>query len=421
MDFLYMNLTAALMIFAIVSIRAMLKNKIPYIAIGILWVLAIMRLYIPFHFKSDFSIYNGIYYLRSWLAQNDLLQVGYSQYYIDRILRQLWAMPEVKATVFIIWFVGVILISRYYLKDHRVCRKIWQTAEKSPLETMVKEILSNYDCNKKISIRQSDRINCPVACGVFYHGIIIPANLKQMNQKYFEQILLHEYMHHKYKHPLLQHILVFILCLNWFNPAIWLFYHFASRDTEISCDRHVMQIIGEKERKSYALNLVNMAGAKEKGKIFQNGFAKKENKEMKERIVAIMKFKKFSALAVAFSMLIPTTMASAFCTDSNYVFGDEINDGELIVLEEHFLEEETLYLTYEELKPYITGQETRATSKINIDGYKRTYSSADAIPTTIKVSMERDGYTYTGTLKLVNIEKEGSTYIGYYSGTLYRQ
>lgn len=87
MDFLYMNLSAALMIFAIVSIRAMLKNKIPYIAIGILWVLAIMRLYIPFHFKSDFSIYNGIYYLRSWLAQNDLLQVGYSQYYIDRILR----------------------------------------------------------------------------------------------------------------------------------------------------------------------------------------------------------------------------------------------------------------------------------------------------------------------------------------------
>lgn len=161
MDFLYMNLSAALMIFAIVSIRAMLNNKIPYIAIGILWVL-----------------------------------------------------------VFIIWFVGVILISRYYLKDHRVCRKIWQTAEKSPLETMVKEILSNYDCNKKISIRQSDRINCPVACGVFYHGIIIPANLKQMNQKYFEQILLHEYMHHKYKHPLLQHILVFILCLNWFNPAI---------------------------------------------------------------------------------------------------------------------------------------------------------------------------------------------------------
>lgn len=363
MDFLYMNLSAALMIFAIVSIRAMLNNKIPYIAIGILWVL-----------------------------------------------------------VFIIWFVGVILISRYYLKDHRVCRKIWQTAEKSPLETMVKEILSNYDCNKKISIRQSDRINCPVACGVFYHGIIIPANLKQMNQKYFEQILLHEYMHHKYKHPLLQHILVFILCLNWFNPAIWLFYHFVSRDTEISCDRHVMQIIGEKERKSYALNLVNMAGAKEKGKIFQNGFAKKENKEMKERIVAIMKFKKFSALAVAFSMLIPTTMASAFCTDSNYVFGDEISDNTInvVVTDEGYVDTETINVTMEELEPYITVQETRATSKINIDGYKRTYSTP-SIPNTLEVSVERDGYTYTGTLKLVHMEYDGSKYIGYYSGTLYRQ
>lgn len=183
-----------------------------------------------------------------------------------------------------------------------------------------------------------------------------------------------------------------------------------------------MQIIGEKERKSYALNLVNMAGAKEKGKIFQNGFAKKENKEMKERIVAIMKFKKFSALAVAFSMLIPTTMASAFCTDSNYVFGDEISDNTInvVVTDEGYVDTETINVTMEELEPYITVQETRATSKINIDGYKRTYSTP-SIPNTLEVSVERDGYTYTGTLKLVHMEYDGSKYIGYYSGTLYRQ
>ena len=165
-----------------------------------------------------------------------------------------------------------------------------------------------------------------------------------------------------------------------------------------------------------------MAGAKEKGKIFQNGFAKKENKEMKERIVAIMKFKKFSALAVAFSMLIPTTMASAFCTDSNYVFGDEISDNTInvVVTDEGYVDTETINVTMEELEPYITVQETRATSKINIDGYKRTYSTP-SIPNTLEVSVERDGYTYTGTLKLVHMEYDGSKYIGYYSGTLYRQ
>lgn len=418
MNFLYMNLSATVLILATVGIRAASRNKVPYIVIWLLWGLVMLRLWVPFHFTSDFSIYNGIYNIRKWLAQKDLLEIDYYTYYFDRQLHELWGMPAVRAAVFGIWLVGAILIGSYYLKDHRICKKIWQDGEESPLQAEIQTILSQYGCNQEIRIRQSEQIQCPVACGVFYHGILIPANLREMDQKSFVQILLHEYMHHKYRHPLLQYFLVMILCLNWFNPAVWLLYVYVSRDIEISCDRHVIQVIGEKEKRGYARNLVHMAGAKKKEYAFHNGFAKKV---MEERIVAIMKFKKFSALAVAFSMLIPAGVASAFCTDSNYIFGDEINDGELIVLEEHFLEEETLYLTYEELEPYITGQETRAVSKINIDGYKRTYSSADTVASSIKVSMEKDGYTYSGTLKLVRIENDGSKYIGYYSGTLYRQ
>lgn len=64
MGSLYMNLSAALMIFAIVVLRKELKNKVPDIAIWILWGLAIIRLYIPFHIESNFSVYNGIYYVR---------------------------------------------------------------------------------------------------------------------------------------------------------------------------------------------------------------------------------------------------------------------------------------------------------------------------------------------------------------------
>ncbi len=418
MDFLYMNLSAALMIVAIVCIRAALKNKVPPIAIGVLWGLAIARLCVPYHLESNLSIYNGMYHIRRWLAENNLLQLDRSKYYFDRILHYVWSMPEVKVAVFIIWAVGAILIGRYYLRDYRICKRIWHDAEESPLQADMKSILSLYGCNKEISIRQSDKIDQPVACGVLYHGIIIPRNLEQMNQKRFEQILLHEYMHHKYRHPLLQYVIVFILSLNWFNPAIWLFYFFVSRDIEISCDNHVLQVIGEEEKGEYAKNLLCMAAAKERKYAFYNGFAKKV---IEERIVAIMKFKRFSTLAVAFSMLIPTGMASAFCTDSNYVFGDEINSGEVIVLEEGFFDEETINVSYEELAPFITGQETRATSKINIERFKRTYTSADAVAKTIKVSMDRNGYTYTGTLKLVDMEKDGSNYIGYYSGTLYRQ
>lgn len=417
MSFLYMNLSAAFMILAIIGVRAICKNKVPYIAIWLLWGLAVMRLCIPFHLESNFSIYNGIYHIRRWLATSDFIQVGHNKYYFDRVIYQLWAMPEVKVVVFGIWIVGASLISHYYLKDYRICRTIWKTAEESPLQPEMEAILSKYDCCKVIRIRQSNQIDCPVACGIFYHGIIIPTNLKQMDQKKFEQMLLHEYMHHKYMHPLLEHILVMILCLNWFNPMIWLFYFYVNRDMEILCDNHVLHVIGEEEKAIYARNLLDMASVTRKEYILYKGFAKQA---IRERIVAIMKFKRFSALAVVFSMFIPTTMASAFCTDSNYVFGDEINDSEMIVLAEKFSDEEMIYVTYEELLPYITVQETKATSKINIERYARTYTSP-SIPDSIKVSMERNGYTYSGTLQLVEIDRVGSKYIGYYSGTLYRE
>lgn len=76
----------------------------------------------------------------------------------------------------------------------------------------------------------------------------------------------------------------FILCLNWFNPAVWLFYHFVNRDTEISCDKYVVQVIGEEEKGVYAMNLLYMAGSKEREYTYQNGFTKKV---IEERIVAI--------------------------------------------------------------------------------------------------------------------------------------
>lgn len=127
-------------------------------------------------------------------------------------------------------------------------------------------------------------------------------------------------------------------------------------------------------------------------------------------------------MAVAFSMLILTTVASAFCTDSSYVFSDEITAREVVVLEEDLSDEEAVIsVPYEELKPYVAEQETRAILWINIERFARTYSSADSIASSIIVSMERDGYTYIGTLKLVDIDKNGFTYTGYYSGTLYSE
>ena len=77
-------------------------------------------------------------------------------------------------------------------------------------------------------------------------------------------------------------------------------------------------------------------------------------------------------------------------------------------------------LSYEELEPYINMNDAeRATKSIYIKDYK--YTSKTSCPASLKVSMEKNGYTYTGTLTFSYGEKTASgTYVGYYCGYLYR-
>lgn len=189
---------------------------------------------------------------------------------------------------------------------------------------------------------------------------------------------------------------------------------------EIACDRHVLDLIGKNERESYALNLIQMAKTQSQEGAFYSGFAKYV---IEERIVAIMKYKKATMAALVISMLIPTGVASAFGTSDNYVFNDEVKAGEIVVAIEEtgtVAEAADIFVDYEELAPYVVEQDERAVSSINIEGYEYIVYNG-SLPTTLKVSTEKDGYTYSGTLKLVDMEIDGSKYIGYYSGTLYRQ
>ena len=78
------------------------------------------------------------------------------------------------------------------------------------------------------------------------------------------------------------------------------------------------------------------------------------------------------------------------------------------------------YIDYENLKQYEIEKTDKAVDSINIVRYEYvTYNQTP--PANLRVSTERNGYTYSGTLKLVDMDIDGSKYTGYYSGTLYRE
>lgn len=420
MNFFDMSMMASCMIVVVIILRKLLINKTPHQIWCVLWVLVIIRLYIPYRIETKFNFYNGLYYIRKVFAETDLLNIGYQTYYIDRFICIITNLSIIKWIFLFIWFIGIVVILKHFCRDYILAYKLWKNSDYTCICERALKFLQNSGLNVKIEIRQTNEIKIPIAYGVFRPCILLPLHFDQYSSSAKFQMLLHEYVHLKYMHNLLQFFVIFILCVNWFNPIIWLWYHYINRDMEIACDRHVLDILGQTERQSYAMNLIQMAKIQSQEIAFHRGFTKYV---IEERIVSIMKYKKTKSVVLILFMLIPTGVASAFSTNDNYVFMDEVDSGEIVISIDETgatAQTDTIFIDYEKLQPFEIEQVDRAVSSINIEGYEYvTYYQTP--PATLKVSTKKDGYTYSGTLKLVDLKIEGEKYIGYYSGTLYRQ
>lgn len=82
---------------------------------------------------------------------------------------------------------------------------------------------------------------------------------KELTEEQLRLVLLHEREHVRRHDPWLQGLAVVVVCIFFWNPVVWLAYHFTRRDMELACDRRVLNQLGEEERRAYAHTLVDLA------------------------------------------------------------------------------------------------------------------------------------------------------------------
>ena len=95
--------------------------------------------------------------------------------------------------------------------------------------------------------------------GFWRPKIVLPKTMLLQKQSVWQAVLTHEWMHIRNGDVLWKLALLTVLCLHWFNPLVWLFYYLANRDLELRCDAQVVQALGETEKASYALTLLQMS------------------------------------------------------------------------------------------------------------------------------------------------------------------
>lgn len=126
-------------------------------------------------------------------------------------------------------------------------------------------------------------------------------------------MLEHEFVHIRRFDSVAKLLLIAAACVHWFDPLVWAMYVLANRDLELSCDETVLRRSGGDVRGTYARVLIRMEERRRGVQPLCNYFSKNA---MEERIRAIMKTKKITAVSLMLAAVLVTGTVTVFATSA---------------------------------------------------------------------------------------------------------
>ena len=317
MSLFQMSVAGGVLILFIVLIRALAIHRLPKTTFLALWMIAALRLLLPFSIPLPFNIHIGldvfsdvVQELPSGNIASTLPGDSPPSYDIGTAVPS--PATEHISTFEILWLVGVLLLAIYFsISYFRSMRKFRMSIpDNTPY---IQNWLTAHQISRPLAVRSSDLISSPLTYGILHPVILLPKKLDRNDQAALKYVLTHEYVHIRRFDAITKILFAAVLCIHWFNPLVWVMYVLANRDMELSCDAWVIRMLGEKNRSSYALMLIKMEERRSGMSALCSHFGKNA---ISERIEAIMKFKKTSILACAFALVLVVGATTAFATST---------------------------------------------------------------------------------------------------------
>jgi len=334
---LEMSLAGALLVIAIILIRALVMHKLPKSTFLILWAIVLARLLVPISIPSQVSVFNLGNILNSRAAESHIpeiyetlptrLPVPTFQWQFQRYTtastgttnmanttesytgRSTIGLPAIQPAT-LVYFVGVILSIVFFTVLYFKHRKEFMMS--LPVNnSFTMQWLNTHKLKRRIIIRVSDKIATPLTYGILRPVILLPKDTDWTNVSQLEYILAHEYIHIRRFDTLTKILMTAALCIHWFNPILWAMYFLFNRDMEITCDEAVIRMFGETSKRGYALTLISMVERRSYLPVMYNNFSRHA---IEERITAIMKIKKATIIGTLLALVLIVTTAAVFAT-----------------------------------------------------------------------------------------------------------
>ncbi|MDE6185055.1 MAG: M56 family metallopeptidase, partial [Lachnospiraceae bacterium] len=310
MSLIQMSAAAGILILGIVLFRSLLVHRLPKKVMILLWEIAILRLLLPLAVPIPLDIPEPWADARSLVANDKAYHVTITTYdghfgemktqEIANISFDETEGMDASTVCGIVYLLGtaVMLLGSVflYVRDSRLFKEglPMPEQEKERLIALAAKEEKDKQQLREIRFQTSDRTATPVTYGVIRPAIVFPKGFSLREDEEISFCLRHEWVHIKHHDNLKKLIAHLALCVHWFNPFVWVMYLLFNRDMELLCDETVVRHSGG-ERREYAMTLLSMASCRGLGFGTGLGFGKNA---VKERIVAVMTFKKTTLLGV---------------------------------------------------------------------------------------------------------------------------
>lgn len=367
MPFFLMAFYGSVMIAIVLALRAALKNRLPKFVFPVLWGVVLLRLLVPFSISSPLSLpvpgvlsglsgfslgeegtgvvvedatqFQSLVPGTSGSVSSDLnfgeedstgvenigqtvaeeVTHGFSERAIPYGVMDSEAFFSSRAlskALPVLYLLGLavtagILGLQKYLYGKKLRRGLLMEHNET-----VNELLRGMGMGH-VLVFSNDEIASPLVCGLISPRIYLPTRMDFGNTVLLRHVLAHETMHIRRRDNFVKAVMLAALVLNWYNPLVWLMAKCLASDLEAACDAAVLSRWGEEERKGYAYSLLAMAVSASRGTLLYSAFSRTE---VERRVKGILAFRKATALALLFSVLLLAGGTVAFATGGQAPF-----------------------------------------------------------------------------------------------------
>ena len=187
------------------------------------------------------------------------------------------------------------------------------------------------DCEEKLKIKTRVELSCnpliasPMLIGFFRPRIILPTH--ELEDKELSYIFVHELIHYKQRDMFYKWLIQIVVCVHWFNPFVYLLEKEVNKSCELSCDEKVISILNEKAKREYGDTLISFLKSNNLYKSSLASVTLTEGAEqLKERLGAIMKFRKKSKVVIAITTIFTVAVCVCFFVTGAYAAPSAAND-----------------------------------------------------------------------------------------------